>query len=491
MDPSNHGGCTGTFSGVGVAGLPGCAAVGGNVMWKFLNASINLAMSASTYGDAGTVAVLGVNGVAPGYYVASAPAGYVAATVVHPACSGSSQSNSISSYWMVCKNGFNTTWWWRGGATADLPLSIVGSEANRAKFGAASGSITAFFEALAWGDIAPRAIFIAEARASFYPYSTVSPSDLAVIDSYAADLGLYVAAGGGLLSNTQRADTTGGDFGDHYGYLEVLAPRLALNPTTTYTKANTCWPSLTAFGQESFPALSRAELQGCWHQYFVGDPGAMRFLAAEPATNGVDLFYTSVGGVSVDFVLGPTPQFISCGAMRPFYQMTERPLVRERAPERAFGERSEPRSEHMASAASPRASVLVAARSNHWLHFYVSNVFEGYARGNRWICSDFLTLSLSHTHTHPLIRLQFPCVATSGLPIVYTELGSAYCTTDQYSLIPVAPVATALCRFKLDQPGNSIYSAAGSVTLSFYITAPTATVSSTATRSFSVTNSRR
>jgi hypothetical protein len=165
MDPSSHGSCSGTFDGVGPLGAnTGCANAVGEGPWRFIQESLSLAMTAATYGDAATVAVIGVaglpvtasfkyprpnavTGVLQSPWSLTTCASCAAPTTGVPGC-----GNGASSYWAVCKNNFNATWWWSYGASLGP------------SYGSASGNVTDFFRALAWGDVSPRVVVVVDAR---------------------------------------------------------------------------------------------------------------------------------------------------------------------------------------------------------------------------------------------------------------------------------------------------------------------------------------
>lgn len=203
MDPTQHGGFSGCFSGSGQLGEgSGCAATGAMGAWAWVQQSMRLAESLATFGDDGSVAVLGQPASVPGDYYPSACSGtsITAAVQLTPICNGVSNNmgGSVSSYWAICKSGFIGTWWFSGHAQL-APLLA----ANNGAYGTSNGTIEDFFTALAWGDVSPRVLVVVDSRVK----GVINNADQAIIDSHADEIGHYVSAGGGFLSNTQVSDT--------------------------------------------------------------------------------------------------------------------------------------------------------------------------------------------------------------------------------------------------------------------------------------------
>ena len=52
------------------------------------------------------------------------------------------------------------------------------------------------------------------------------------------------------------------------------------------------------------------------------------------------------------------------------------------------------------------------------------------------------------------------CVASSGLPLIYSPVNAAVCTTNQSAFFPLS---AGVCAFAVSQPGNAVYATAPSV----------------------------
>ena len=225
MDPAHHGdpndgptACSPTAAMLS-ASYPTC--LGPAQMcptWGFVKNIMSLVQQSATVPSTSDVAVLGVDPTSP---------------------SGLALKGNAGAVWLsLCNLGLSATYW--------FGQSVTGR------------TIPAFFNALAWGNVTPSMIFIAEARSTL----PISTADQLLLANYAPAIAEFVSRGGGLFVNTQYSTAP------HYEFLLKWAPFLTIRLTGA-TSLQT--PSLTDNGMALFPSLKsnlayNPNLQGQWHQ---------------------------------------------------------------------------------------------------------------------------------------------------------------------------------------------------------------------------------
>lgn len=124
-------------------------------------------------------------------------------------------------------------------------------------------------------------------------------SELTAINGRAAEIDLFVSAGGGVFAQAE-SDTLGPTA---FGWLTTLVPTITMTQLIQ-TNGATSALTLTAAGKAAFPTLTSASLTtGPWHQYFEGNLGGLKVLATAPDPSGTVRNVIIGGGAGTRFTV--------------------------------------------------------------------------------------------------------------------------------------------------------------------------------------------
>ena len=463
--------------------------------WQTFLTIVSIINTASTLASDFDLVVLGVD-----------PTSAALSTYSSSGRSGRSLPGGAGAAWLTVCNLNLTASYWFGQSTQ-------------------SRTLPDFFDALAWGRVRPSMIWIAESRGDF----PITPSDQAVLVTYAAAIANFASRGGGLLSSAQYngdltfSPSTGGSTGPNYGFVTTMAPFITLGLTAS---TNLATPTLTAYGAGIFPGLVspysnpiNPYIEGPWHQYFAGPTGSLGIVAVQlyqpagtdvfggaivavpPSSSNPDMTYFDqynnsqaviIGGSAVEFTTGTAKQTIFCTgvpismAVSYFAELTcssnsTLPIVYTITSGAALCTTDQVMI--YSKNVSGTATIEASQPGNYLFAAAFPVSFRVIIRVVQLIFCPAAPATPKNM-TAPASKT-LACWATSGLAVTYNATAASGCTVTGTT---VTAVAAGMCNITVSQAGNVTVSAANPIIISWPVYASPSTTpsaSSSPTRSAS------